>query len=85
MKFNEVEINFPCQGGNIGKVNFPRYKKRRLYDKAVKEEKGKMPKSSKKEARDKSIKFLQRMGQFPLGELKKAVRKKPRKFWKGRA
>ena len=53
--------------------------------KAVKEEKGKVPKSNRKEARDKSRKVLQRRTQFPLGELKKIVRKKAGKFWKKRA
>ena len=53
--------------------------------KAVKEEKGKVPKSSRKVARDKSRKFLQRRVNLPLGELRKYVRKKTGKFWKGRA
>ena len=44
--------------------------------KAVKEEKGKVPKSSIKAARDKSMKFLQRRANFPFAELRKAVRTK---------
>ena len=44
--------------------------------KAVKEEKGKVPKSNRKEARDKSKFFLQRRENFPLGELRKVVRTK---------
>ena len=36
--------------------------------KEVREEKGKVPKSSKKVARDKSRKVLQRRVQFPYGD-----------------
>ena len=44
--------------------------------KEVREEKGKVPKSSRKTPRDKSRKFFQRRVQFPLGELRKSVRTK---------
>ena len=37
-----------------------------------------------KAARDKRMKVLQRRAQLPLGELRKDVRKKVGKFWKGR-
>ena len=53
--------------------------------KAVKEEKGKVPKSSRKAAKDKRSKVLQRRENFHLGELKKPIRKKIGKFLKRRA
>ena len=53
--------------------------------KAVREEKGKVPKSIKKQARDKSRKVLQRRVQLPLGELRKVVRTKEGNFWERRA
>ena len=67
------------------KSTFQGRKKRKLYDKAVKEEKGKMPKSSRKAVRDKSKKVLQMRAQLPLGELKKYIRTKEGNFWKRRA
>ena len=53
--------------------------------KAVKEEKGKVPKSSRKVSRDKSKKVLQRGLQFPLGYLRKVIRTKAGNFWEMRA
>ena len=44
--------------------------------KAVREEKGKVPKSNRNTAKGKSREVLQRRVQLPLGELKKAVRTK---------
>ena len=51
----------------------------------IREEKGKVPKSSRRAARDKRKKVLQRRAQFPLGEIKKSIRTKAGKFWKRRA
>ena len=53
--------------------------------KAVREEKGKEPKSSRKAAMDKSRKVLQRRENFPLGGIRKYVRTKAGNFWKRRA
>ena len=62
MQFNEVEISFPCQGGTLGKSTFQGIKRGNSMTKAIREEKGKVPKSSRKAARDKTMKFLQRGG-----------------------
>ena len=51
--------------------------------KAVKEEKGKVPKSNIKATRDKRRKVLQRREKFPLEQLRKFVRKKKESFGKG--
>ena len=53
--------------------------------KAVREEKGKVPKSNRNTAKEKNREVLQRRVQLPLGELRKDVRKKVGNFWKWRA
>ena len=60
--------------------------KRKHYDKSChRKKKGKVPKSSRKEVRDKSRKVLQRRAQFPLRELIKSIREKIGNSRKGKA
>ena len=69
-------MRFSCQGGTLGKSTFQGRKRENSMTKAIKEEKGKVPKSNRKAARDKSRKVLQRREQFSFGELRKYERTK---------
>ena len=71
-----MEKIFPCQGDALGKSTCQGRKRGNSMTKEVREEKEKVTKISRKEAKDKDRKNLQMTVQLTLRELKKVVRKK---------